>query len=54
MKGKWFQVTEEIRLTTERELGKITTADFQRCNTQWEERWRQGVNASGKYFEGDH
>ncbi len=33
MKGKRFQTTEEIRLATERELLKITHADFQQCKT---------------------
>ncbi len=33
MRRKWFQKTKEIRLAIERELRKITSADFQRCNT---------------------
>ncbi len=33
MKGKRFQITEEIQFALERELCKITPADFQRCNT---------------------
>ncbi len=35
---EWFQTTEEIRLATERELCKITPANFQHCNPQWVER----------------
>ncbi len=53
MKGKWFLTTEAIRLETDRELCKITPADFQPCNTQWLEHWRRCVSAGGKYFEGD-
>ncbi len=54
IKRKRFRTTEEIQLATERELRKITHADFQCCDTQWVECWRRCVNASSKYFKGDH
>ncbi len=54
MKEKRFQTTEEIHLTTERELLKISPANFQHCDLQFVERWQKFVSTNGKYFEGDH
>ncbi len=39
---------------TERELRKITPANFQHDDTQWVERWQRCINTNSEYFEGDH
>ena len=53
MKGRRFDITEEIQEESQQVLDTIPKRDFQGCLQAWQKRWDRCILAKGKYFEGD-
>jgi len=53
LKGRRFDIVEEIQLESQNVLGTLREQDFQHAFQQWQRRWDLCVAARGDYFEGD-
>jgi hypothetical protein len=53
LKGRRFDVAEEIQAESQRELDTLTEKDFQEAFQKWRSRWDRCLNPGGNYFEGD-
>ena len=53
MKGKHFELIQDIEATMPAQLKTLTKEDFQNCFRKWQERWDKCVRSEGGYFEGD-
>jgi hypothetical protein len=55
LKGRRFDVTEEIHAESQEVIDTLTYENFQGCMKSWETRWDRciRVHAQGDYFEGD-
>ena len=53
MKGKRFELNQDIEAATTAQLKTLAKVDFQNCFRQWLERWGKYVRSEGEYFEGD-
>jgi hypothetical protein len=49
LKGRQFQMTEELEENLLRDLRTIPQNVFQ----NWKKRWKQYIDSGGEYFEGD-
>ena len=52
LKGRRFEIIEEIRGNAIRELRAITESAFQEAFQQWKKRWERYIASRGDYFEG--
>ena len=53
LKGKRFQITDEIKENMMGYLMVIPTKDFSECFEQWKRCWENCVRSQGTYLEGD-
>jgi len=53
LKGRRFQIIEDIQDNAIRELSAITESAFQEAFQQWKKRWERCTASRGDYFEGD-
>ena len=53
LKGRRFQIIEEIQENAIRELRAITESAFQEAFQQWKKLWERCIASRGDYFEGD-
>ena len=53
MKGRRFNITEEIQGESQQVLDTIPKRDFQGCFQAWQKCWDHCIRAKGEYFEGD-
>jgi len=53
VKGKHFELIQDIETATTAQLKTLTKGDFQSCFRKWQERWDKSVRSKGVYFEGD-
>jgi len=54
MKGKYFEMIQDVEAAMTAQLKKLTKEDFQNCFRKWqEERWDVCSKQGGEYFEGD-
>jgi hypothetical protein len=53
LKGRHFQIIEEIQENATRELRVITESAFQEAFRQWKKHWERRIASRGDYFEGD-
>jgi len=53
LKGRRFDMTEEIHTETQEVIDTLTFENFQGCMTSWETCWDHCIHAQGDYFEGD-
>jgi len=53
LKGRRFQIIEEIQESAIRELRAITESAFQEASQQRKKRWKRCIASRGNYFEGD-
>jgi len=51
LKGRRFQIIEEIRKSAIRELRAITESAFQKAFKQWKKRWKRCITSRGDCFE---
>ena len=52
LKGKRFQITDEIKENMMGQLMAIPTEDFAECFEEWKRCWENCVRSQGAYFEG--
>jgi transposase len=52
LKGRSFQIIEEIQENATRELRAITESAFQEAFQQWKKCWERGIASRRDYFEG--
>jgi len=53
LKGRRFDMTEEIHAESQEVIDTLTFENFQGCLKSWETRWDRRIHAQGDYFEGD-
>jgi len=53
MKGKRFELIQDIEVATTAQLKTLMKEDFQNCFGKRQERWDKCVQSEGEYFEGD-
>jgi hypothetical protein len=53
LKGRRFDIIEEIQAESQRVLDTVTEKDFQEAFQKWRRWWDQWLQAGGNYFEGD-
>ena len=53
LKGRRFQIIEEIQENATIELRAITSSAFQEAFQKWKKRWERCIASRGDYFEGD-
>jgi transposase len=53
LKGRHFQIIEEIQENATRELHAITESALQEAFQQWKKRWEWCIASRGDYVEGD-
>jgi hypothetical protein len=53
LKGRPFQIIEEIQENATRELRAIIESAFQEAFQQWKKRWERRIASRGDYFNGD-
>jgi len=53
LKGRRFDIVEEIQRESQNILGRLRGQDFQHAFQQWQRRWDRCVTAQGDYFEGN-
>ena len=53
MKGKRFELIQDIEAATTAQLKTLMKEDFQNCFRRWQERWDKCVQSEREYFEGD-
>jgi hypothetical protein len=53
MKGKHFELIQDIQAAMTAQLKTPTKENFQNCFRKWQERWDMCVRSEGEYFEGD-
>jgi hypothetical protein len=53
MKGKRFELIQDIEAATTTQLETFTKEDLQNCFRKWQERWDKCDWSEGEYFEGD-
>jgi len=53
MKGKRFELIQDIEAAMTAQLKTLTKEDFQNCFRKWQERWDKCVWSEVEYFEGD-
>jgi hypothetical protein len=53
VKGRQFQMIEEIEEILLRDLRAISQNTFQDGFQNWKKRWEWCINSGGEYFEGD-
>ena len=54
LKGRHFDVTDDIRSNTMAARKAIPQNQFQNCFEWWTGCWHRCIASQGKYFEGDH
>jgi len=54
LKGRHFDVIDDIRSNTTAALKAIPQNQFQNCFEGWTMRWHLCIASKGEYFEGDH
>ena len=54
LKGRRFQVIEDIKKELPRDLKAIPKSAYEKCFQSWTERWRKSITRRGDYFEGDN
>jgi hypothetical protein len=52
LKGRRFDVTEEIHAETQEVIDTLTFENFQGCMKSWQTHWDHCILAHGDYFEG--
>jgi hypothetical protein len=52
LKGRRFDILEEIQAESQRVLGTLTEKDFQEAFQKLRRRWNRCLHAGGNYFEG--
>jgi len=52
MKGKCFELIQDIEAATTAQLKTLMKEDFQNCFRKWQQRWDKCVRSEGGYFEG--
>jgi hypothetical protein len=53
LKGRWFQMNQEIMENSQTELRGISKEAYQDCFQKWQRRWERCINVGGEYVEGD-
>jgi hypothetical protein len=53
LKGRRFDVSEEIQAESQTVLDTLTEKDFQEAFQKCRRRWDRCLHAEGNYFEGD-
>jgi hypothetical protein len=53
LKGRRFQIANEIKENATRQLMVIPKKEFSDCFEKWKERWDKCVRSQEEYFEGD-
>jgi hypothetical protein len=53
LKGRRFDMTEEIHAEKQEVIDTLTFKNFQGCMKSWESRSDRCTHAQGDYFEGD-
>jgi len=53
LKGRRFDIIEEIQDKTQKVLETLTEKDFQEAFQKWRRQWDWCLHAGGNYFEGD-
>ena len=53
LKGRRFQMIEEIKENSLQDLRAIPQNTFQDAFQNWKKRWERCINSRGEYFEGD-
>jgi len=53
LKGRRFDIVEEIQRESQNVLRTLREQDFQHAFQQWQRRWDRYVAVQGDYFEGD-
>ena len=53
LKGRRFQMLEEIQAQSQAVLNTLRENDFQECFKNWHRRWDRCQASAGDYFEGD-
>jgi len=54
LKGRRFQVIEDIKKESPRDLKAIPKLAYEKCFQSWTERWRKCITHRRDYFEGDN
>ena len=53
LKGRHFDMTEEIHAVLQEVIDTLTFENFQGCMKSWETCWDHCIHAQGDYFQGD-
>ena len=53
LRGRRFDMTEEICAESQEDINTLTFENFQGCVKLWETCWDCCTHAQGDYFEGD-
>jgi histone-lysine N-methyltransferase SETMAR len=53
LKGRQFDITEEIQAESYSVLDTLTEKDFQEAFQKWRRQWDRCLRVRGNYFEGD-
>jgi hypothetical protein len=53
IKGRRFQMVEEIQAESQAVLSALRENYFQECFKNWQHRWDHCQTSEGDYFEGD-
>jgi hypothetical protein len=53
LKGRRFDIIEEIQAESQRVLDTLRDNYFQETSQKWRRRWDRCLHAGGNYFEGD-
>ncbi|PNF31131.1 hypothetical protein B7P43_G15526 [Cryptotermes secundus] len=53
LKGRRFDIVEEIQAETQTVLNTLTKKDFQDAFQKWQKHWYRCMHSQGDYFEGD-
>jgi len=53
LKGRRFDMTEEIHAETQEVIDILSFENFQGCMKSWETCWDHCIHAQGDYFDGN-